>query len=169
MQVPVEEPIKEIKELLLKQTDEFEKILSEKINVIENLIESTKKSISQFQLMQHEIVNNGSKDINDASFIGGCRRKSTIDKPPFANQNMLVPHDVSISQRRISSSDKPIFVNENPSIPHDVNVKCRKISTITNPLFANQNTTAFPHDVNISFRKKSNTDKPILPHKENLK
>lgn len=151
VQVPVDEPIKEIKEVLIKQADELEKVLLEKINVIENLIESTKKTTS---MMQHEATNSGNKDLNDAGFIGGCTRASIIDKPN--NQNMLATHNVI--HRKLSSIDRPLIANENASLLQ-VNVRHRKLST-AGIQFANQN-TLFSPDANISRRKTSNNDKPI--------
>lgn len=74
-----------MKEILIKQTDEIERILSEKFCSIENLIESTKKSISQMQY-EAAAANSCSKDANDVSF--SCRRVSTTDKLPLATQNL---------------------------------------------------------------------------------
>ena len=125
----------------MKQTDELEKFVSEKVNVIENLIESTKKSISQIQLMQYEAANSGNKDINDASFISS-RRISSIDSPSFSQNTQSLRHDVGLSRRKRSTIDKPPF-----TIPHDVGLSCRKKSTINKPPIANQN-TFLPHREN---------------------
>ena len=128
----------------------------EKINVIENLIESTKKTTS---MMQHEATNSGNKDLNDIGFIGGCTRASIIDKPSFANnQNMLATHNVNVIHRKLSSIDRPLIANENASLLQ-VNVRHRKLSAAGIQL-ANQN-TLFSPDANISRRKTSNNDKPI--------
>ena len=107
MQLPVEEPIKEIKEILMKQTDDLEKTLSEKFNVIESLIESTKQSI---QLIQQQYKAANSEDINDASFISS-RKISTIDKPNF------ISFDQNVSCRK-SITRKTSLTNQYMSLPH---------------------------------------------------
>ena len=104
----------------MKQTDELEKFVAEKINVIESLMESTKKSISQLQLMQYEAANTGNKDINDASFISN-RKISSIDKPSINNQNASLPHDVSLRSRKRSTITKPSFANQDTFFPHKEN------------------------------------------------
>ena len=139
----------------MKQADELEKILLKKISVIENLIESTKKTAS---MMQHEAANSSNKDNNDASFIGGCARVSSIDKPILVNQNMLAPHNVIVGRRKMSSNGKLPIANENASLLQ-VNSRHRKLSTNDTP-FVNQN-ILFSPDANVSHRKISNTDKPI--------
>lgn len=95
----------------MKQTDELEKVFMEKFNVIENLIESTKNTISQIQLMQCEVASSASKDINDISF--SCRNMSTVDRPSFVNQHMPLSHDTNFSCRRLSTAR-----NMNLSLPH---------------------------------------------------
>jgi len=68
----------------MKQTDELEKVFLEKFTVIENLIESTKNTISQIQSIQYETANNANKDINDVSF--NCRLSTA------QNINLSLPH-----------------------------------------------------------------------------
>ena len=105
----------------MKQTDELENFVSKKINIIENLIESMKKSVSQIQLMQYEAASGGNKDINDTSFISS-RKISSIDKPSFTNQNTSLPHDVGLSRRKKSTINKPPFANQNAFLPRRENL-----------------------------------------------
>ena len=109
MQLPMEEPIKEIKEILMKQTDDLEKTVSEKFNVIESLIESTKQSIQLIQ-QQHKAAN--IEDMNDASFISS-RKMSTIDKPNF------MPFEQDVSRRK-SIIRRPSLTNHDITLPHHV-------------------------------------------------
>ena len=134
--------------MLMKQTDELENFVSEKINVIENLIESTKKSISQIQLMQYEAVNGGNRDINDASFVSS-RRISSVN--PSFSQNTSLLHDACLSRRKRSTIKKPPFTSQNTSLLHDVGLSRRKKSTINKPPFVNQN-TFLPHRENLTSR-----------------
>lgn len=102
----MKDPLKELKETVVKQMDDLEKGFMDKMQILENLLQLTKKSISQILLLQYEAgTNNESKEYNYSarnSDTLAARKMSIVDplkmsinaRQPLVDQNdaLSLPH-----------------------------------------------------------------------------